>query len=146
MSFLVPGKYELPIDSSNTGIEIETLSYVRPFDSLTVHEQVTVTGNGAGNFGGIDNNGNLFTALNDVCVKLSAYLDAAVSPIWIEPSTGRMRASVDGGNGTIAVSGNLSFVTSLNNLLALGGFDAKQTALFINDDADWQLSVRARIN
>lgn len=58
--------------------------------------------------------------------------------IWLEPSTGRVRATVD----TVTT---VTTVSTVSNITNIGGFDAKQGLINATERAAWALTVRPRI-
>jgi hypothetical protein len=72
--------------------------------------------------------------IKDIALSLRNIFNALVRPLWVEPSTARVRVSVEAGTLT-----TVSTVTTVNQI---GGYDAKQGILTSLDRTNWAENVR----
>lgn len=94
----------------------------------------------------VDGEGNLFTALSDICIALKYIISSIARPMWIEPGTSRGRVTIEAGTlpavTTVSTVTTCSTVTSVTNI---DSFDGKDTLLNHLKKASWALNVRGRI-
>lgn len=84
--------------------------------------------------------------INDVYLALKLIANLLSRPIWLEPSTARLKTTVEGGTlPTVTTVTTVATVTAVTSITQLGGFDAKQGLLNSTDRNLWSNSVRRAI-
>lgn len=93
---------------------------------------------------GVDATGGLTVSQIDLDTAIRKLLNLLENPPSLEPSTGRLRITLDAmaGGLTLANVSTCATVTTVSNLNAVGGEDIKQTLIFANELQAWGLTVR----
>lgn len=84
----------------------------------------------------------LITTLGDLCEAVKNLFRIMARPLWVDPTTSRVKGDVTVSSGTVTTVTTVTACTTLNQL---GGMDAKQTLLYSQDRSTWSNSVRSRI-
>lgn len=102
---------------------------------------------GSDNHASVRADGTQEVSISDLAVALWAILEALTRPIFIDPSTGRLRVSIDGAGAQGAVSlGNIATVTTVSSMTQLQGGNAGDILCKPLDRNLWNNSVRMRIS